>query len=603
MEYIIFSLIFISWTVMLYILGEKYGTKKDKTKRSVIQYISRYKVRMAFGATIKIAGTLMELVLPYLLSYILDYIVPDKDIKLVILFSALMVLCAIFAFVFNALANRLAAGVARLVTRDLRKDTFEKIMSLSSAQLDDVTIPSLVSRMTSDTYNIHHMTGMIQRIGIRAPILLLGGICITLLLDVPMTLILVALLPFLVLTTVIISKKSIPIFATVQERIDSMVQTIRENISGIRVIRALSKGEYEKGRFEKVNKNLVEYELKSGYQMAKLNPITTTLLNFGLVAVIVVGAYRVNDGYILPGKVLAFTTYFTTILNALLTITRIFIIITKSMASGARINYVLNLKEDLVVEDIPSVDTPYHIEFNNVSFSYNKKVNNVENINFKLMQGESLGIIGATGSGKSTIIQLLMRFYDVDSGEILISGQNIKSMPKKELKSMFGVVFQNDTIFSNTIKENILFGRDCTEEQLIKASKVAQAYEFIQKQPDGFDTMLSAKGTNLSGGQKQRVLISRALIGNPNILILDDSSSALDYKTDAALRKGIKEHFSETTSIIITQRISSIVNCDHILVIDDGDVVGYGSHEELLNNVEIYKDIYNIQMGGGADNE
>lgn len=603
MEYIIFGLIFISWTIMLYILGEKYGTKKEKTKRSVIQYISRYKVRMAFGATIKIAGTLMELVLPYLLSHILDYIVPEKDIKLVILFSALMVLCAIFAFVFNVLANRLAAGVARLVTRDLRKDTFEKIMSLSSAQLDDVTIPSLVSRMTSDTYNIHHMTGMIQRIGIRAPILLVGGICITLLLDVPMTLILVALLPFLVLTTVIISKKSIPIFTTVQERIDSMVQTIRENISGIRVIRALSKGEYEKGRFEKVNKNLVEYELKSGYQMAKLNPITTTLLNFGLVAVIVVGAYRVNDGYILPGKVLAFTTYFTTILNALLTITRIFIIITKSMASGARINYVLNLKEDLVVEDIPSVDTPYHIEFNNVSFSYNKKVNNVENINFKLMQGESLGIIGATGSGKSTIIQLLMRFYDVDSGEILINGQNIKSMPKKELKSMFGVVFQNDTIFSNTIKENILFGRDCTEEQLIRASKVAQAYEFIQKQPDGFDTMLSAKGTNLSGGQKQRVLISRALIGNPNILILDDSSSALDYKTDAALRKGIKEHFSETTSIIITQRISSIVNCDHILVIDDGDVVGYGSHEELLNNVEIYKDIYNIQMGGGADNE
>ena len=196
-----------------------------------------------------------------------------------------------------------------------------------------------------------------------------------------------------------------------------------------------------------------------------------------------------------------------------------------------------------------------------------------------------------------------MRFYDVDSGEILINGHNIKSLPKKELKSMFGVAFQNDTIFSNTIKENIVFGRDCTEEELLKATKVAQAYEFIQKQPDGFETMLSAKGTNLSGGQKQRVLISRALIGNPNILILDDSSSALDYKTDAALRKGIKEHFSETTSIIITQRISSIVNCDYILVIDDGTVVGYGKHEELLNSVDIYKDIYNIQMGGGAKNE
>ena len=206
-------------------------------------------------------------------------------------------------------------------------------------------------------------------------------------------------------------------------------------------------------------------------------------------------------------------------------------------------------------------------------------------------------------SGKSTIIQLLMRFYDVDEGEILINGKNIKAMNKQELKSMFGVVFQNDTIFSNTIRENIMFGRDYTEDELIKASKVAQAYDFIQKQPDGFNTILSAKGTNLSGGQKQRVLISRALIGNPNILILDDASSALDYKTDAALRKGIKEYFSDTTSIIITQRISSIINCDHILVIDDGYVVGYGSHEELLKSVDIYKDIYNIQMGGGVDNE
>ena len=602
MVYIISVSIILLCTLILYVLGKKTNNNHDNRK-SVIAYISKYKKRMAFGAIIKIAGTVMELILPYLLSYVLDYVVPDKSVKNVILFSGLMVLCAIFAFIFNAVANRLAAGVARLVTKDLRRDTFSKILSLSSAQLDDVTIPSLVSRMTSDTYNIHHMTGMIQRIGIRAPILLVGGIFITISLDVPMTLILVALLPFLVLTTFVISKKSIPIFTTVQERVDSMVQTIRENISGIRVIRALSKGDYEKERFEKVNKNLIEYELKSGYQMAKLNPITTTLLNFGLVCVIVLGAYRVNGGHILPGKVLAFTTYFTTILNALLTITRIFIIITKSMASGARINYVLNLPEDLVVEDLDEVESIYHIEFNNVSFSYNKKVNNIENINFKLKQGESLGIIGATGSGKSTIIQLLMRFYDVDEGEILINGKNIKAMNKQELKSMFGVVFQNDTIFSNTIRENIMFGRDYTEDELIKASKVAQAYDFIQKQPDGFNTILSAKGTNLSGGQKQRVLISRALIGNPNILILDDASSALDYKTDAALRKGIKEYFSDTTSIIITQRISSIINCDHILVIDDGYVVGYGSHEELLKSVDIYKDIYNIQMGGGVDNE
>ena len=576
----------------------------EKTNRkATLKYMWKYKVRMFFGALIKITATLSELAIPYVLSYILDEVVPTKNTTKTIWLGVLMVAFAIIAFLANVIANSLAAGVAKLVTKELRHDTFSKIQTLSAAQLDDVTIPSLVSRMTSDTYNVHHMVGMVQRMGIRAPILLVGGIAITFTLDHIMTLVLVAILPLLVLITVSISKITIPLFTKVQTKVDKVVQTIRENASGVRVIKALSKGEYEKGRFAKVNKDLIDIELKSGYATARLSPITSAILNFGLVAVVVVGAYRVHSGIVLPGKVLAFTTYFTTILMAMLSVTRMFMIVTKALASAHRIDHVLNLPQDLLVEDIEKVETDYHIEFNNVSFSYNKKVNNVEGISFKVKKGESLGIIGPTGSGKSTLIQLLMRFYDVGSGEILIDGRNIKSIDKKELKSMFGVVFQNDTIFSNTIKENIIFGRNYSEEELIKACQIAQSYEFIQKQPNGFDTFLSAKGTNLSGGQKQRFLISRAIIGKPDILILDDASSALDFKTDANLRRAINENLADTTLIVVTQRVSSIMNCDHILVLDDGIEVGYGTHQELLNNVSVYKETYLIQMGGESHDE
>lgn len=574
---------------------------QENKPKTAFGYLKKYKFRMAVGAVIKIVGTIMDLVLPYILAYILDYVVPTKNWINVLLFGLLMLGCAMLGLLGNIFANQMAAYVAKKVTGDLRYDLFSKIQTLSSSQLDEVTIPSLVSRMTSDTYNVHQMVGMIQRIGIRAPILLIGGIIVTLTLDTVMTLVLLAILPLLVLVTYLISKAGIPLFTKSQEAVDKVVQTIRENTSGIRVIKALSKEEFEKNRFTKVNQNLMQYELKSGYIMSGLSPIISTLLNFGLVGVIVVGAYRVNHGAILSGKVLAFTTYFTIILNAMLSITRIFMVYSRAVASAARINEVMNLPEDLTTEELPLENSPFHIEFRDVSFSYNKKETNVEKIHFQLKEGESLGIIGSTGAGKSTLIQLLMRFYDVDEGEILIQGRNIKSIPKQELKKMFGVVFQNDTIFSNTIKENICFGRTFTDEEIEKATKVSQAYDFIQKQPEGLSTYLSAKGTNLSGGQKQRLLIARALVGKPEILILDDASSALDYKTDAALRKGIKEMSENMTSIIVTQRISSILNCDHILVMEDGEELGYGTHQELMKNVPIYKEIYQIQMGGESD--
>lgn len=592
---IIIAIILVLSVILCFPNSQKTSLENEK---KTINYIKKYRVRILGGSGIKLVGTIMDLVLPYILAYIIDEIVPTKELKMVVLYGFLMIGCAILGFLATVIANQLASKVAEFVTIDLRKDLFEKIQSLSASQLDEVTIPSLVSRMTSDTYNIHHVTGLMQRLGTRAPILFIGGLIMTVILDPVMTLVLISILPLIIITIYVTSKVGIPLFSNVQESVDDVVKSIRESATGIRVIKALSKEEYEKNKFEKVNKKLINYELKSGIEMAKINPITTALLNFGLVGVIVVGAYRVNYGYILPGKVLAFTTYFTIILNAMLSITRVFLILTKAIASGKRIDYVFRLKQDLLLEESEKMDSPYHIEFRNVSFSYNKKINNVNKINFKIKHGESLGIIVATGSGKTTLIKLLMRFYDVTEGEILIDGRNIKSIPLDELKSMFGVVFQNDTIFSKSIKENICFGRIFTDEEIDTAIRISQAKEFIDKIPEGLDKELSAKGTNVSGGQRQRILIARAVISNPEILILDDASSALDYKTDAALRKEIRENLNHTTSIIVTQRVSSVSYCEQILVLSDGEEVGIGNHETLLKSVPLYKEIYDIQMGG-----
>ena len=569
--------------------------------KTVLKYTIPYISRALFGLVIKIIGTMVDLVIPWLLGYIIDNVIPQKNINSVFIYGGAMVICSFIGVIGNILANRMASQIARDVTRDIRHGLFSKIESLSFSQIDEVTIPSLISRMTSDTYNIHQMIGMIQRIGVRAPILLVGGIIVTLTLDPILTCILLLTLPLVAALSIIVTKAGVPLFKSVQTSIDNMVRAIRENASGARVIRALSKAEYEKNRFNKINSEILNYEIKAGYNMTRLNPFVNLFLNTGLVIVIIVGAFRVNTNLSSSGDVVSFTTYFTTILNAMLSITRIFVVLTRSSASAARIEYVLKLKPELELVNIEKEKSEYEIEFRNVSFSYNKKINNLENINFKLKKSESLGIIGSTGSGKSTIINLLMRFYDCDGGQILINGEDVRSIEPIRLKRKFGVVFQNDTIFNDTIFENINFERNLDFDDVVKASKYAQAYDFINQLPDKFNTVLSPKGTNLSGGQKQRLLIARSLAAKPDILILDDASSALDYKTDANLRNEINKNFNDTTQIIVAQRISSIMYCDYIMVLEEGHVVGYGKHDELLNTVDVYKEIYDSQMGGEID--
>ncbi len=571
-----------------------------RMNRVLTYYLKPYYLRMMAGFVIKFAGTIMDLCLPWILAHMIDYVIPQNNKNMIFVWGGLMMVCAVLAWTGNVVANRMASKVARDTTEKVRHDLFSKVTYLSNQSTDAFTKPSLISRLTSDTYNLHQMLGRVQRLGVRAPILLIGGILITLTLDPVLTLILVSVLPFIVLIMTATSKKGIPMYASLQEALDQFVRLVREDIAGIRVIKALSKTDYEKERFGVINEEVVKIEKKAGMTMAIVNPAMNFFLNIGLVFVILAGAYRVNAGKCEVGKILAFMTYFTIILNAMMSISKMFVIISKAVASANRIVSVLDAEDErdskLVLEEKDKAEDTM-ISFEHVSFSYNHVENNLTDINFSVKKGETLGIIGETGSGKSTVASLLLRFYDATEGNIFIGGKPIQSIPLGELRSSFGVVFQNDSLFEDSISENVRLGRALSEGDIKQAILYAQAKEFVEDENRGYYDKLNIKGANLSGGQKQRILIARALAAHPDILILDDSSSALDYHTDALLRKELKEHFKDTTTVIIAQRISSIMHADHILVLEDGAMIGYGTHEELLASCQVYQEIGRSQMG------
>ena len=571
----------------------------------MIKYLRPFFGRMSFGLTIKIFATLLELALPLLLSLILGTITgsPDGDntLKTIIILGVLMIVCAVGACILNICANRMAARVARGFSENIRHDLFERILSLSPRQVDRFTVPSLESRVTSDTYHTHHFVGIMQRMGVRAPILLFGGIIITLIMDPLLALVMLAMLPLIFITVLVVSKKGVPLYSGVQTSLDGMIRVVREDAQGIRVIKALSRTEYEHGRYDKANRELVSKEKKAGLVMGITNPVMTLLMNLGSALVVLLGANLVLGNRSEPETIIAFMQYFTQISMAMMTITRIFVMYTKCSASANRIDEVLSCEPDLTIvpeSELPPRDGDPYLVFDNVSFSYNGKRPDLADISFSLEKGGSLGIIGATGSGKTTLASLLMRFYDVDSGSIRIGGRDVRTIEQKELNQMFGVALQNDFLFADTIAENIRFGRDITDDELARAAKIAQAEDFIEAFPEKYEHQLSSKGTNVSGGQKQRLLIARAVCGSPDILILDDSSSALDYKTDANLRRALAESLGGTTKITVAQRVSSVMSCDLIMVLDEGKIADLGTHEELLSRCDIYREISESQMGG-----
>ena len=581
-------------------------------KRIITFYLRPYYGRMAVGFLIKFIGSIMDLFIPWILAYVIDTVIPTGRIERIYLWGVVMLLCSILAVSFNIIANRMASRVASDSTQHLRHDLFAKTMYLSARQTDGFTKPSLISRLTTDTYNVTQMVGRIQRLGVRAPILLVGGILFTMALDPALSCVLLLVLPVLATIMIAVSKKGMPLYRRLQSAVDQFVCLVREDIAGIRVIKALSKMEYEKEKFDKINKMVVTCERNAERTMAVLNPAMNMFLNLGLVGVILVGAFRVNQGLSEVGKILAFMTYFTVILNTMMSISRMFVIMNKAVASAARIEQVLACGEDLatqeeteqreneeegLVEAGAKEAQKAEIVFEHVTFSYNKKEPNLRDISFQVKKGEMLGIIGATGSGKTTLASLLMRLVDVDEGRILVAGKDVRNYEKRALREKFGVVFQNDTIFEDSIYENVRMGRNLGREELEQALMYAQADEFAREKIETEGEMLDIRGANLSGGQKQRVLIARALAARPEILILDDSSSALDYRTDARLRKQLREHFQDTTTIMIAQRVSSVMHADHILVLEDGEMIGYGKHEDLLAGCQVYREISQSQTG------
>ena len=614
--------------------------------RFIFSYVKRHIGIVIFAITLKTAASMGELLLPYILEHLIDDVVPKADMTKVILWGIGMILLAVLVRQLNVKANRGAVKVARESIYAIRKDLFWKTLDLSGNQVDEFGLPSLTSRMTSDSYNLQNFIQSIQAMGVRAPIMLVGGIAITMTMDPGLAAILCIMVPILITIVVFVSFKGIPLYEKVQRGVDDIVRIMRENITGIRVVKSLSKEPYEKARFDGSNKEMVANDMKAGTVMAMPGPIMTLFLNMGLTLVVIIGAKRVNAGQIQPGVILAFLTYFNMVLQGVMGLNRVFMLMSKANASAGRIEAVVHAKQELIPipmeeaakPDPARYDGSEYIIFDHVDFSYNEdSVNGVGkaegagsadvssdgeeqgaagllsgkqdqfagmerekclyDIHFALKKGESLGIIGATGAGKTTIINLLMRFYDASSGHVFVDGKDVRTYRKDILHEMFGVVFQNDVIFADSLHENIAFGRDVSIEEIRRAAEDARASEFIEAYGDNYEHQAVIHGANLSGGQRQRTLIARALVAKPDILVLDDSSSALDYKTDAALRKAIRENHDEATTIIIAQRISSILSLDHIMVLDEGRMIGYGTHEELLENCSMYRDIYNTQMG------
>ena len=554
---------------------------------------------MLLGFSIKVSGTVAELFLPYILTHILDNVIVTLAVEKVVFYGVIMIICAALACIGNITANRMAAKVSKDFSKKMRKDLFAKTLYLSASDTDRFTIPSLESRITTDTYNVHNFVSMMQRMGVRAPILLIGGMCISFFMDPKLAMVMLATLPFIFVTVYSISRNGVPLYTKVQKSVDKMVRVVREDTQGIRVIKALSKNDYENRRYDAVNLALSKDERRAGTIMGSVNPIMMLLMNLGITAVVALSAFTVASGYSTPATVIAFVQYFTLISMAMMVISRIFVMYTKCAASANRIAEVLDTPESFfVTEDDSSDENDDFISFEDVSFSYLGRKNNIENLSVSVPKGGTLGIIGATGSGKSTFVKLLMRTYEADSGKIRIGGKDITSYDRKALTSMFGVALQNDFLYADSIEENIRFGRDISDEDIKRAADIAQASDFIEALPEGYKHVIAPKGTNLSGGQRQRLLIARAVAAKPDIIILDDSSSALDYKTDAALRKALDTELSGSCVITVAQRVSSVKNCDRILVLEDGKVIGNGTHEELLESCPEYREISDSQMGG-----
>jgi ATP-binding cassette subfamily B protein len=484
--------------------------------------------------------------------------------------------------------------------RDLRTKVFSQVTDFSLAEFDKLGTATLITRTTNDISQVQQVLIMLLRIMIYAPLVGIGGIFMAVAVDAELSLVLVVVVPLLIGSIGFIAFKGVPLFRTMQVKLDRVNLVLRENLTGIRVIRAFNREQYERVRFDDANLDLTNTAIKVNRLMAFLLPIVTILMNLTSVAIIWFGGIRISNGDMQVGALIAFLQYAMQIMFSVLMLSFLLVMIPRAQASAVRINEVLDMRPE--INDPPSPKSPSarrgSLEFRDVTFSYpGAEAPAISNISFSARAGEVVAIIGGTGSGKSTLINLVPRFYDVDSGSILVEGVDVREVEQETLRSRIGLVPQQAILFSGTIRDNIKFGKeDASDQEIERAAETAQAVEFISTMPDGYDSVISQGGTNVSGGQKQRLAIARALVRRPEIYLFDDSFSALDFKTDAKLRAALRKVTADSTMIIVAQRVSTVIDADQILVLDEGRIVGSGKHRELLRTSEVYREIVASQL-------
>lgn len=549
-------------------------------------------------------STLTDLELPDLMSDIVDTGIVQGDVSYILGRGGVMLLVALLGTVCTILTSYLSSKIGMGFSRDLRKKVFEKVESFSLTEINEMGTASLITRTTNDINQVQMVVIMMMRMMLSAPIMIVGALIMALRKDVELSKVILVVIPIIIVTIAIIAKFTLPMFQKMQNKIDKLNLVVRENLTGIRVIRVFNKVEAEQERFNQASLEVSRIATMANRLMGALMPLMMLILNLSIIAVIWFGGIRINDGDLMVGDLMAFIQYLTQVMFSLLMLTMMFVLIPRAQASAVRINEVLEM-ESPIQEPKKAIQPQLkgHVEFKNVSFGYEgAEEYAISNISFVAKPGEVTAIIGGTGSGKSSILNMIPRFYDAAKGEVLVDGVNVRDMNQQELRSKIGYVPQKAVLFTGTIRDNILYGKeDATDEEVRHALDIAQATDFVSKMKEGIESPISQGGTNVSGGQKQRLSIARAIVRKPEIYLFDDSFSALDFKTDAQLRAALKKETKDSTVIIVAQRVSTVMDATRILVMDEGHVVGMGTHEELLQTNEIYQQIVESQLKKGEE--
>lgn len=569
----------------------------------LIPYLKDFKKECFLGPLFKLLEAILELIVPLVMAKIIDIGVKSYDTSYIIKMGILIIILGIVGLGSALVCQYFAAKASQGFGTKLRNELFRHINSLSHSEIDNIGTPSLITRIINDVNQLQVAVAMAIRLGVRAPFIILGSAIMAMFINLKLSLIFFLSIPLIVLTLYLVMGKSIPLYRVIQKKLDKISLITRENLEGVRVVRAFSKQEVEKDRFNIAALDHINTAIKVGKLSALLNPLTFMIMNFSIAFIVWFGGIGVNNGNFTQGEIIAFVNYMTQILLTLIVVANLVIIFTKASASATRVNEVLDTKSSIKEASSSTKvqatnNSSKIIEFKNVSFSYNNsKQYSLENISLSINKGETIGIIGGTGAGKSTLVNLIPRFYESTEGEIFINGENIKNYSIKDLRNLFGIVPQKAVLFTGSLRENMKWAnKNASDEEILMALDIAQCSDFVSNLKDGLDTSVLQGGKNFSGGQKQRLTIARALVGSPKIIILDDSSSALDFATDLKLRQALNIHAKEITTIIVSQRASSIKNSDKIVVLDDGKLAGIGTHEELLENSEVYKEICLSQL-------